>query len=145
MGQLILPVGSRVYLDTAPVIYSVEKNPEYWPLMQDLWSVAESGNVEIFTSELTLLETLVQPIRDKDPALVQAYEELLLGSDVRLVPISISVLREAVTLRATLNLKTPDAIHAATSILSGCDQLVSNDDSFRRLAHPTVSLLSDLI
>lgn len=145
MGRLILPVGSRVYLDTAPIIYSVEKNPDYWHLVQDPWQSFENGDIEIFTSELTLLETLVHPVRNNDEALTKAYNQLLLGSEIQLIPISISVLNEAVDLRARLNLKTPDAIHAASALISGCDQLVTNDDGFRRLTTLSVSLLSDLV
>ncbi len=145
MGQLILPIGSRIYLDTPPLIYSVEKNPEYSNLMDDLWVAADRGDVEIVTSELTLLETLVQPVREDDEALIKAYEELLLSSDVRIVPISTPILREAVNLRATFNFRTPDAIHAATAALSGCDHLISNDVAFRRLTQISVTILSDLI
>lgn len=145
MGRLTLQHGSRVYLDTAPIIYSVEKNPDYWPLVQDVWQAVENGDIEIFTSELTLLEVLVHPVRNKDEDLAKAYSDLLLGSEVQLVPISISVLTEAAGLRATLNLKTRDAIHGASALLSGCDQLIANDDSFRRLTNISVTLLSDLV
>jgi hypothetical protein len=33
MGTLNIPASSLIYLDTSPVIYSVEKFPEYLPLL----------------------------------------------------------------------------------------------------------------
>ena len=145
MGRLKLPVGSSVYLDTAPIIYSVEQNPDYKSLMHDLWLSAENGDIEVITSELTVLEALVQPVREKNDDLIRDYEELLLTSEIQLVPVSISILRTAVELRVDLNLKTPDAIHAATALLGRCDHFVSNDGGFRRLTNVSVTILGDLI
>ena len=62
-----------------------------------------------------------------------------------LYPITIDVLREAAKLRAGQNFKTPDAIHIATAILSGCDHFLTNDDGFRRLAGIEVIVMSDLL
>jgi len=42
-------------------------------------------------------------------------------------------------------LKTPDAIHAATAIVSGCVQLLTNDPAFRRVPNLAVVVLSDMI
>lgn len=37
MGTLNIPNSNLVYVDTSPVIYSVEKFPEYLPLLSPLW------------------------------------------------------------------------------------------------------------
>jgi hypothetical protein len=76
MGSLTVPSSGLVYLDTNPVIYSVEKNPTYWPLLQPLWQAAKAGTVEIVSSDLTLMETLVGPLKSGDTALAHAYEQL---------------------------------------------------------------------
>jgi hypothetical protein len=57
MGQLILPDGAIIYVDTAVVIYSVEFNPVYWQLLQPLWAKLQANQLQIITSELTILET----------------------------------------------------------------------------------------
>lgn len=62
------------------------------------------------------MEVLVLPLRNVDTSLIADYEQLLFSSEIQLIPISKSVLREAANLRATTNLKTPDAIHAATAL-----------------------------
>ena len=144
MGRLTFPHASRIYLDTAPIIYSVEEHEFYWPVLQPLWALLKNAEIEVVTSELSMLETLVLPLRHKDADLITAYETLLTTSQVELVPITASVLRTAAELRAEHHLKTPDAIHAATARLSNCGHLISNDTGFRRLTTIDVTTLTDL-
>ena len=59
-------------------------------------------------------------------------------------PITQTVLEKAANLRATLDLKTPDAIHAATALLNKCVLFVTNDSAFRRLSDLTVTVLSEI-
>lgn len=47
MGALTIPAAGQVYLDTNPIIYSVEKHPVYWPLLQPLWQAAKGKTIEI--------------------------------------------------------------------------------------------------
>jgi predicted nucleic acid-binding protein len=54
-------------------------------------------------------------------------------------------LRQAAQLRAQYNLKTPDAIHAATAMEVGCAQFITNDDGFRRVLSLPVVVLKDLL
>lgn len=84
MGQLSFPPLAKVYLDIAPIIYSVEKHADYWQMLISLWQSLKANEIEVFTSELTLLETLVQPIKQKNQSLVSAYESLLTKTDVKL-------------------------------------------------------------
>lgn len=144
MGRLTFPSGSRIYLDTAPIIYSVEEHESYWTVLRPVWAFLKNGEIEVVTSELSMLETLVRPLRNEDADLITAYETLLTASQVELIPITVSVLRNAAELRAEQNLKTPDSIHAATASLPNCDFLVTND-GFRRIRGLDVVVLSDLI
>lgn len=70
MGTLTLPASGIIYLDTAPIIYSVEKHSDYWPLLRPLWQASSSRQIEIISSDLTLLEILVGPLKKGDNALV---------------------------------------------------------------------------
>ncbi len=133
MGTLNIPASSLVYVDTSIVIYSVEKFPEYLLLLEPLWFKLQTGEIEIISSELILMESLVMPLRNADTLLINAYEQLLVSSEIRLVPISQSILRQAANLRATTNLKTPDAIHAATALSVNCNQFLTNDKGLRNV------------
>ena len=143
MGRLSFPHGARIYFDTAPIIYSVEKHPVYWPVLETFWKVSDSEQFQLVSSELTLLETQVQPVRDGKHELAAAYKAFL--SDFLLNPITLAILQTATELRAHQNFKTSDAIHAATALETHCDYLVANDTGFRRLENIEVVILSDLL
>jgi predicted nucleic acid-binding protein len=145
VGSLTVPAAGLVYLDTNPIIYSVERHPVYWPLLQLLWQAAKGKTIEIVSSDLALLETLVGPLKSGDTALATAYEQLFQQAQTRLLPITQAVLREAAGLRATTRLKTPDAVHAATARQAGCALFVTNDAAFRGLAGLPVVILDDLL
>lgn len=145
MGALSLPASGLVYLDANPVIYSVEKHPVYWPLLQPLWQAAKVKAVEIISSDLALMETLVGPLKSGNAALALAYEQLYQQAQTRLLPITHPILREAAQLRATTRLKTPDALHAATARQAGCVLFVTNDPDFRGVASLPLVILDDLL
>ncbi len=145
MGQLTFPPASKLYLDTSPVIYSVEKHTDYWQLLISLWQALKAGEIEVIISELTLLETLVQPIRQNNQILISAYETLLTKTEIELFPITLDILRESANLRAAENLKTPDAIHAATAKATNCQYFLTNDATFKRIQSLNVVVLGDLI
>ncbi|MGL5940839.1 MAG: type II toxin-antitoxin system VapC family toxin [Waterburya sp.] len=145
MGQLIIPSSSKIYIDTVVAIYSVEWNPEYFALLQPLWMKFQAEEIELVSSELILMESLVLPLRNKDTLLVNAYEEILLSEQMELIPINQDILRQAANLRATTNLKTPDAIHAATAISVNYDLFITNDKGFRNLSNLSVIILSEIL
>ncbi|VEP14152.1 Ribonuclease VapC [Hyella patelloides LEGE 07179] len=145
MGQLVIPSGSKVYIDTVVAIYSVEWNAEYFELLQPLWLKFQSEEIELISSELILMETLVLPVKNEDSLLINAYEELLLSEPMQLIPIDQSILRRAANLRATNSIKTPDAIHAATAMSVNCDLFITNDKGFRNLDNLPVVILSEVL
>lgn len=146
MGGLTLPDSGMVYLDTNSIIYSVERIEPYRSLLLPVWGAAQAGDFAIVTSDLTLHEVLVKPLKDGNARLEDGFRNLLLHSaEVQLLPISHAVLERAASLRATLNIKTPDAIHAATALLAGCGLFLTNDEGFRRVPGLTLRMLKDAL
>ncbi|MFN6564420.1 MAG: type II toxin-antitoxin system VapC family toxin [Nostoc sp. ChiSLP01] len=146
MGQLIVPDAARVYVDTVTVIYAVEQTPTYGVLLNPLWNSLQARTLEVFSSELTLMETLVVPLRNLDTFLVDAYERLLRSPQMQLIPISQTILREAASLRAsTPSLRTPDAIHIATATTSGCTQFLTNDRQLRTATNLPIVILDEVL
>jgi len=145
MGQLTIPNGATVYADTSVFIYTIEEHPSYYNLLQPLWSQFQTEQLELVSSELTLLETLVVPTRNLDSELIKTYEKLLLASRVQLLPITQTILKAAAQLRATTNLKTPDAIHAVTALSGGCTLFLTNDAQFRAVAELPTVVLGELL
>ena len=55
--------GQVVGLDTAPLIYFIERHPLYHPLVEPFFTSVERGEIEVVTWTLTITEVLVHPYR----------------------------------------------------------------------------------
>jgi predicted nucleic acid-binding protein len=62
MGRVVLTLGSRFYFDTNIVIYALEDFTDQGGAIRQLFSRVDAGEIEAWTSELTLAEVLVKPI-----------------------------------------------------------------------------------
>jgi predicted nucleic acid-binding protein len=145
MGQIVLPAGGTVYVDTSAVIYRVEQIEPYLTASAPLWDALDAGKQQVVTSELTLLEVLVKPLRDGNAALTALYRQVLLGTiGLTCLPVQLTVLEAAARIRALHRLKTPDAIHAATALAAGCTLFVTNDPEFRHVPGLSVAVLGEI-
>jgi predicted nucleic acid-binding protein len=145
MGKLSLPQSGSVYLDANCFIYSVEKIETYYQLLKPVWIAAKAKQFEIISSELTLLETLIKPLRENDTILENLFRALFNSHEVHLIPTTIAIWEQAANIRANNRLKTPDAIHAATAIANDCTLFITNDIGFRRVSNLPVIILGDFI
>ncbi len=144
MGALTLPDRGPIYMDTCGFIYSVERIEPYRTLIESMWRRAQTGQFVIVTSELSIMETIVKPLRDGDEVLQRLFRDLLNSSEVRLIPATRALWEAAAEIRAALNLRTPDALHAATSIQERCSLFITNDGAFRRVTGLPVVVLDEL-
>jgi predicted nucleic acid-binding protein len=144
MGSLNAIAGPTLYLDANALIYAVENAPVFGDTMRGVFERIDRGELHGMTSELSLAETLVKPLRDGNRPVVVAYEQLLHPAGrLGVQPISRAVLSEAARLRAAqASLKLPDAIHAATALLHGCTTFLTNDARFATVPALPVLLLS---
>ncbi len=145
MGVLGAIQGSRVYLDANIWIYALEGYPSF---IQDLTALLQSiaqGTLTAITSELSLAEALVKPIQNQNVAQQEIYKQAICSrQNVFVVPIQRNVLIEAAQLRASTNLKLPDAIHAATALVTQCSTFLTNDQRFQVVPGLQVVLLSQV-
>jgi predicted nucleic acid-binding protein len=97
------------------------------------------------SSERVILETLVKPFREADAQLESLFRALLRAREVQLMPATADLWERAARLRATTGLRTPDALHAATSFAAGSTLFITNDAGFRRVSGLPLVLLNDLV
>ena len=119
---------TRIYLDSAPVIYSVERVAPWYQAVDAKLSAA---GVTRLVSDLTRMECRVGPIRSGNVMLLADFDDFFLRSVGAVLSLSPPVCDRAAEIRARFALKTPDAIHLAAATLAGCDVFLTND---RRLA-----------
>lgn len=145
MGPLTLPTHGPVYLDANGFIYSVERVEPYRTLLEPMWRQARAGEFDVVSSDITMLETLVKPLREGDEVVETLLRSMFDAREVSLIPATRELWEDAARIRANTGLKTPDALHAATALQAGCTLFISNDTDFRRVAGLSVVILDDLV
>jgi predicted nucleic acid-binding protein len=128
------------------LIYAIEANPDYLDALTWLFGEIDQRRVVGVTSELTLMEVLVKPLQNNNDALAQQYEDILsTEGSFYMAEVTKEILKDAANIRAAHNLKTPDAIHAATALHYGCQDFVTNDNKrFTRVSGLNILLLGDI-
>jgi predicted nucleic acid-binding protein len=76
---------------------------------------------------MACLECRCKPLRDHQADLLHLYEIFFASKEVDLREVDAAVVEKATELRATLGLKTPDAIHIATAMLAGAAAFWTTD------------------
>jgi predicted nucleic acid-binding protein len=146
MGVIQAVGKGPVALDSSVFIYFIEEHPDFIELLHPLFLAIEQGQLQAYTSELTLLEILVVPYRLGRGDLAEQYETLLSGSrGFGLVPVNRPILLDAARIRARHNLKTPDAIQVISAVAAHCSCLLTNNRDFGRIEVPRILQLSDFI
>jgi predicted nucleic acid-binding protein len=107
--------------------------------------IAQTQPIALYTSAITLTETLIKPIKIGDYVLANAYRNLLMRTAyVTLVAITPRLAESAAHLRAQYGLRTPDALHAASAISSNCDAFLTNDLAFKKVKEISILILDEL-
>lgn len=133
-----------IFLDTAPVIYFVEQNPEFFSKVQVVFERLDNGNLTAVVSPITLAECLVLPYKQKKTEIAQVFTELLANSEsVMFYPIDEVVADKAADLRARYNLTLTDAFQLAIATQSECDAFLTNDADLKRVKEIPVLVLSE--
>lgn len=69
--------GSKVFIDTAPVIYLVEQNPEYFEQVSLFLADSIRSNVTLTTSVLTTAEVEIRPRKLGKKDLTSKFEKTI--------------------------------------------------------------------
>jgi predicted nucleic acid-binding protein len=137
---------ASVLLDTAPVIYHLEQNPAFAPVLEEFFKIRAKQGIRIVTTPITLAECLIHPIRQNRRDLVGTYQSIILGGEnTTFWPIGAEEGTSAAHLRANHGLTLSDALQVAIAIRSGCQAILTNDsDLAKKVTELRVLVVSDL-
>jgi predicted nucleic acid-binding protein len=136
--------GSRVYFDANPIIYFIEQNSQFTKTVTPIFEMIGDGSILAFTSELSLTEVLIKPIRDNRIQIIQTHKELLLDPELfTLVSPNQDTFLLAAELSAKSLMRAPDAIHMASAIESQCKYFITNDKGIKSTANVIVVQIGD--
>ncbi len=142
---LDLRIGQSVFIDTAPLIYFWEKHVEYFPKMKKLFDQVYDLNIQCVLSVISYIEITTLPIKQGNHALASKYREYLTNSThFSVLSTNLIVADKAAHLRATYNLRTPDAIQLATAQVSDVDFVITNDKSWQKVDAPSIVQVGDI-
>lgn len=137
--------GQTVGLDTAPLIYFIEQHPDYLEHVRAFFTAMDAGDLQVVTSSVTLTEVLVHPLRFGYTDLAETYRDILLNQDnLKTLPVSSAIAELAAQLRATQNLRTPDAIQIATALAGNAKFFLTNDIRLSAVTNLQVLVLDNL-
>lgn len=129
-----------IYADSGIIIRLIEGVDKVRaPIMECLRQIDDPDRI-IVTSRLTTLECRCRPMRDGQDELLGVYDRFFSSREVILRELDAAVVEKATVLRASSGLRTPDAIHAATAILSGASAFWTTDKRFSKCAELAVQL-----
>lgn len=138
--------GKVVFLDTAPLIYFIEKNSRYLDVVKPVIELIVSQQAKGMTSTITLLEVLVLPLREGNKKLAEKYKTILLSSnDLETCEISNTISERAAIIRAKYGFKTPDSLQLATAIVRKADYFLTNDTALKQANEIKVIVLEECL
>jgi predicted nucleic acid-binding protein len=144
IGQALAGI-QTLSMDTSPFIYLVEKHPVYEARIVAIFGEVGAGHIQVITSMLTLTEVLTMPLIKKQSHYVNEYRAMLLNTQSILsIPVDSVVAERAAELRAKYGLKTPDALHIATALETGCHAFLTNDMKLKQVTEIQILILDEL-
>ncbi len=120
----------KVYLDSCFVIYLIEEVPNFSSIARAFFTKNIDNHFCI--SPLVRLEVLVHPKRSQNQRLVEDYEDFL--AELEMLPLIDEVFDQALRLRVSDSLKTPDALHLGAAIVHGCSEFWTRNDRLSRVS-----------
>lgn len=130
-----------IFWDACAAIYFVDNNEPWVEKVISLVKQLDDGSGHA-VSQLSLLECRVKPLREQNAAVLAAYDRFFSRNDLLQVPLNKQIVLEAARIRAAHNLKTPDALQAASAIsLPGEVLFLTNDPHFARVPGLDVVLI----
>ena len=136
----------KIGLDTSVFIFEIEGNPRYIKLVNPIFFWLDGPKGRGVTSTITMMELLVQPYRLSDIDRVnKLYALLSTYPHPEWIEPTLEIADLAARLKAEYNLKTPDALQAATALACQATGFISNDAAFKRVGGLEVLILDELL
>ena len=123
-----LPDDALLLVDTAPIIYTLERHPTFGPYFQPLFNAHAAGKLRFAVTTVTIAEVLTGPFKARKDDLAWQYRRVL--ESWRVIPLNVDIAESAARFRAETGLRLPDAIQLASAIAINAFALVTHDRDF---------------
>ena len=134
----------KIFLDTAPVIYFVEKKPGFYEKVRDL--LVANADADYVSSVITLAEYFPYPLRQPNKEeLTREFHTFLERAEITLLNIDRMIAMEAARIRAEYPaFRMMDSLQLASALSYGCDLFLTNDKQLRQFRELSCVTLEQL-
>lgn len=126
----------KVFVDTAPFIYFIEKdikNPQYYGKVKNFFKYGYDNDRKFVSSVITMEEYFVFPYRNKEYSYIGMFNRLVEIIDMEIVEINQEIAKKAAQIRAEYKgVKAMDALQLSVACLSKCDLFLTNDKQLKQ-------------
>ena len=137
-------MSSRIFFDTAPLIYFLDKSPLYFEKVKNFLFKSANDNSQFYTSVITDMEYIVNPYKVDNQQKIQNYYAFQNYLDIKKIDINTEIASYAAMLRANYDfLKGLDALQIAACHFYDCDYFVTNDKALLQVKEIKNPLLVD--
>jgi predicted nucleic acid-binding protein len=123
-----LPDEALLLIDSAPIIYTLERHPTFGPYFQPLFDAHAAGKLRFAVTTVTIAEVLTGPFKARKNDLAWRYRMVL--DSWRVIPLDVDIAQSAARSRAETGLRLPDAIQLASAVAINAFALVTHDRDF---------------
>lgn len=121
-------MSSRIFFDTAPIIYFLDKSPLYFEKMKQFFFKTANENSQFYTSVITDMEYVVEPYREDNEQKINNYYAFQNFLDMKKIDINTEIASYAGMLRGKYDfLKGLDSLQISAAHFYDCDYFVTND------------------
>lgn len=133
----------QIFLDTAPIIYYLQRSEKYYTNMQYFWE--NYMDFDYVTSTITITEYLTYPYRQKELKMINNFYSFVEDMDIGVREIDRSIAEKAAQIRAEYNtFKTMDSLQLATACITGCEIFLTNDKQLKQFKEIKCVLVEEL-
>ena len=119
---------SRVFLDTAPIIYYLQQDENFFDKTKTILCDMIENDAVFVTSDITTEEYCVYPYKDDRIELISEYERFLQQLQIEVVHTSDTIAKMAAQIRAQHpGFKAMDSLQLSAAVNSGCNLFLTND------------------
>ncbi len=134
----------HLFLDACAIIYWVEMTEPHFAQFSKILQLLKKKyhKPNFIASSLSLLECRVKPMRENNEDLLKHYQDFFTMNNLTILNLSFEIIEHATRLRANHQLRTPDALQAASALTFSDKVLfITGDASFKKVPNLEVILI----
>ena len=134
---------SKIFLDTAPIIYFVEQKEQYLNHIRSIFKA--NYHSEFYTSAISVAEYSLYPYL-YDKSLLTKYNQFLDIMGIKVIEINKEIAEKSALIKSQFKFfKTADSLQLASALVFNCDLFITNDKQLRQFSDLEILVLDDLL